>query len=48
MERVLNIRCDIGNQLCMGWSLYYFGILIEKEGKISLVVDYYSCVFEMF
>ena len=42
MERALNIRRDIGNQLRVGRSLYHLGTLIEKEGKINSATDYYS------
>lgn len=46
MERALNIRRDIGNQLRVGRSLYHLGSLIEKEGKINTAADYYSRALE--
>ena len=42
MEKAYNIRCDIGNQLRVGRSLYFLGYLSEKESQISTAADYYN------
>lgn len=48
LEQALNIRKEIGNQLRVGRSFHFLGELSEKEGKVSVAVDYYKEALDTF
>ena len=48
LEQALNIRKKIGNQLRVGRSFHFLGQLSEKEGNVSVAVDYYKEALDTF